>query len=201
MSRRRAAPKRAILQDPLFKSTVLSKFINNLMQHGKKSVAEKIVYDALQMVLKKVMDNPGLVATRASDQGDDEGGNGQKDLTPVIAKLSRTADIRQDASAREVALAAFNAALKRVTPMVEVKSRRVGGSTYQVPVPVHAKRRDALAMRWIVTYAGQRGEKTMSLRLSAELVDALEDRGGAFKKLQDMIKMAKANQAFAHFRW
>lgn len=177
MSRRKAAPKRQILPDPLFGSELIAKFINSVMVQGKKSLAEKIVYGALQK----------LVERESGEQGG-EGGSGGS-------------NIRQSSSSREKALQAFEKALENVSPTVEVKSRRVGGSTYQVPVEVRPQRRMALAMRWLVDYASSRNEKTMSVRLANEIFDAIHERGGAIKKREDVHKMAKANQAFAHYRW
>jgi len=173
MSRRKAAPKRVILPDPLFRSQLLAKFINTVMRNGQKAIAERIVYGALDLVVRK----------KGSKK--DEGG----------------LDIRASQSAREQAIEIFKEALEKVTPVVEVKSRRVGGSTYQVPIEIRAERRLTLAMRWIVEYASKRNEKTMAERLANEILDALEGRGGAFKKCEDVHRMAKANQAFAHYRW
>lgn len=181
MSRRKAAPKRNILPDPLFKSELLAKFINSVMSSGKKSVAERIVYGALDLILKR---------TKGGKQ-EDEGEQGG----------SSTGGIRGSDSAREQALELFKQALDNVMPAVEVKSRRVGGSTYQVPVEIRASRRMALAMRWLVEFSSKRGEKTMVDRLAAEMMDAIEGRGGAVKKREDTHRMAKANQAFAHYRW
>jgi small subunit ribosomal protein S7 len=177
MSRRKAAPKRQILPDPLFGSELIAKFINSVMVQGKKSMAEKIVYGALQK----------LVERESGEQGGEGGGS--------------AANIRQNSSSREKALQAFEKALDNVSPTVEVKSRRVGGSTYQVPVEVRPQRRMALAMRWLVDFASSRNEKTMSVRLANEIFDAIHERGGAIKKREDVHKMAKANQAFAHYRW
>jgi small subunit ribosomal protein S7 len=182
MSRRKAAPKREILPDPLFGSELLAKFINSVMISGKKSVAEKIVYGALQKFVE-----------RESGESGGEGGSKGGRASGI--------DIRTDAKVREKAIHAFEKALNNVSPTVEVKSRRVGGSTYQVPVEVRSERRLALAMRWIVDYAADRNEKTMSARLANEIYDALHERGGAVKKREDVHKMAKANQAFAHYRW
>ncbi|HIF89087.1 MAG TPA: 30S ribosomal protein S7 [Candidatus Thioglobus sp.] len=154
--RRRSAPKREILPDPKFGDLVLAKFVNILMLDGKKSVAEKIVYDALDTIEAK--------------------GNAE----PV-----------------EV----FKQALENIGPQVEIKSRRVGGSTYQVPVEVRADRKVALAMRWMIEAARKRGEKGMKLRLAGEVLDANQNRGSAFKKKEDTHRMAEANKAFAHFRW
>jgi small subunit ribosomal protein S7 len=154
--RRRSAPKREILPDPKFGDTVIAKFVNILILHGKKSVAEKIVYDALDTIEAK--------------------GNAE----PI-----------------EV----FKQALDNVGPQVEIKSRRVGGSTYQVPMEVRAERKSALAMRWLIEAARKRGEKGMNKRLAGEVLDAIENRGSAFKKKEDTHRMAEANKAFAHFRW
>ena len=154
--RRRAAPKRQILPDPKYGDLVLAKFVNILMLDGKKSVAEKIVYDALDTIESK--------------------GNAQ----PIET---------------------FKKALDNIGPQVEIKSRRVGGSTYQVPVEVRSDRKIALAMRWIATYSRSRSEKNMTLRLANELLDACEGRGEAVKKKEDTHRMAEANRAFSHFRF
>jgi small subunit ribosomal protein S7 len=187
MSRRKAAPKRSILPDPLFKSQLLAKFINCIMKNGKKSVAEKIVYGALSELIKRKRGKAGA-------DGDDDDGSGS-------GSGSQALDIRTSALARERALELFKEALDNITPSVEVKSRRVGGSTYQVPVEIRGSRRMALAMRWLGEFSGKRGEKTMVIRLAGELMDATEGRGGSVKKREDTHRMAKANQAFAHFRW
>lgn len=156
MSRRSEAPKRHILPDPKFGSVELAKFINLVMKDGKKSVAEKILYGAIDHIQSK--------------QG--------KEGLEVLSK-----------------------ALDNVRPMVEVKSRRVGGATYQVPVEVRTSRQGTLAMRWLVEAARKRGEKTMAQRLGGELMDASESRGSAVKKREDTHRMADANKAFAHYRW
>ncbi|KAA3629658.1 MAG: 30S ribosomal protein S7 [Proteobacteria bacterium] len=156
MSRRRLAEPRQVLPDPKFGSDMLAKFINMLMVSGKKSVAEMIVYGALDRVTEK----------------------GSAD-----------------------SLAALEKALDNVRPLVEVKSRRVGGATYQVPVEVRPRRRNALAMRWMIDAARKRGEKTMALRLAGEIMDAAESRGNAVKKREDTHRMAEANKAFSHYRW
>ena len=156
MARRRVAAKREILPDPKFGNITLSKFMNIVMQSGKKSVAEKIVYGALDKI---------------ADKGNSE---------PV--------DV-------------FEKALGNVKPMVEVKSRRVGGATYQVPIEVRGERGMALAMRWLVDAARKRGEKSMGMRLAGELLDASENKGSAVKKREDTHRMAEANKAFAHYRW
>ncbi len=156
MSRRRVAAKRVINPDPQYGSLVLSKFINLLMLDGKKSVAEKIVYDALESIGQKGSDEP---------------------------------------------LEVMNSALENVKPRVEVKSRRVGGSTYQVPVEVRPERRAALAMRWLIDSARKRSERTMAARLAGEVLDASESRGAAVKKREDTHRMAEANKAFSHYRW
>lgn len=187
MARRKAAPKREILPDPLFKSKLLAKFINSVMCDGKKAVAERAVYGALDHVVKQYKKNNKLVAT-----GDESSEGGA---------AKPTGDIRLDEASRTAALNTFKAALEKITPVVEVKSRRVGGSTYQVPVEIRATRRSTLAMRWLVEYANKRNEKTMVIRLASEIMDAIEGRGGAIKKKEDVHRMAKANQAFAHYRW
>lgn len=185
MSRRKAAPKRHILPDPLFGSETLAKFINSVMSSGKKSVAERIVYGALQEMIRRQS------KTKRSDEEGAAGGEG----------ASGNVDIRVNEHARERALDLFKKALESVMPSVEVKSRRVGGSTYQVPIEIRGSRRMALAMRWLVEFSSKRGEKTMVYRLAAEMMDAIEGRGGAVKKREDTHRMAKANQAFAHYRW
>ncbi|MDA1108032.1 MAG: 30S ribosomal protein S7 [Proteobacteria bacterium] len=156
MSRRRVAAKRVILPDPKYGNETLAKFMNVLMQCGKKSVAEKVVYGALDQITQK-------------GKGD--------------------------------ALETFNKALENIRPTVEVKSRRVGGATYQVPVEVRSGRRTALAMRWLVEAARSRGEKSMGQRLAGEILDASESKGGAVKKREETHRMAEANKAFSHYRW
>ncbi|WP_028293992.1 30S ribosomal protein S7 [Oceanobacter kriegii] len=156
MPRRRVAAKREILPDPKFGNVTLAKFMNHVMVSGKKSVAEKIVYGALDQM--------------ASKQGGD----------PIEL---------------------FDAALEAIQPMVEVKSRRVGGATYQVPVEVRPSRRTALAMRWLVDAARGRGEKSMAQRLANEMMDAAEGKGAAVKKREDVHRMAEANKAFSHYRF
>ena len=156
MSRRHKAEKRIINPDPKFGDLIVSKFMNNLMVQGKKSVAEGIVYGALETIQVK----------------------GKAD--PVVM---------------------FHQALENVAPAIEVRSRRVGGATYQVPVEVRMERRQALAIRWIITAARNRNEKTMVERLSGELLDAANNRGTAVKKREDTHKMAEANRAFSHYRW
>ncbi len=156
MPRRRATVKREILSDPKFGDQQLAKFINHVMESGKKSIAESIVYGALDRVKEKNGGDP---------------------------------------------LELFNQALEHIAPMVEVKSRRVGGATYQVPVEVRPSRRTALAMRWLVEYARKRGEKSMQARLAGEILDAVDQRGAAVKKREDVHRMAEANKAFSHFRF
>lgn len=159
MSRRAQAPRREILPDPKHDSEMLAKFINMLMRKGKKSVAESIVYGAIQRISERT---------------------GQ---------------------AEPQALETLQKALDNVKPIVEVKSRRVGGATYQVPVEVRPQRRQTLAMRWVIDAAKSRGEKSMAQRLANELLDASENRGTAVKKREDTHRMAEANKAFAHYRW
>jgi small subunit ribosomal protein S7 len=156
MPRRRVVAKREILPDPLYNSQLVTKFINSVMERGKKSLAEGILYGALNRVAEKTQDDP---------------------------------------------MKAFKKAIENVKPALEVKSRRVGGSTYQVPVEVRPNRRTSLAIRWIIEFATSRGEKTMKEKLAAELMDAANLRGGAVKKKDDTHKMAEANKAFAHYRW
>lgn len=172
MPRRREVPKREILPDPKHHSELLAKFINVLMVSGKKSTAEKIIYGALAVMGERVKKN-----RKAEDE-------------EVESGSSSTGVLRL-----------FEQALDNVRPALEVRSRRVGGATYQVPVEVRTDRSIALGMRWIVQAARSRGEKGMMLRLAGELMDAFENKGAASKKREDTHKMAKANQAFAHFRW
>lgn len=205
MSRRKAAPVRIVLPDPMFKSELLAKFVNVMMRGGKKSVAERIMYDALDHVIRTMYQRAKNQAPdpKKVKQDDDEGESASS--TGIMGLLAALAedqlDIRKSAKARALALDLFKTAMQQVTPMVEVRSRRVGGSTYQVPVEVRAKRQMALAMRWIVQYANARHEKTMVLRLAGEIMDAFAGRGNAVKKREDVHRMAKANQAFAHYRW
>ena len=156
MPRRREVPKRDVLPDTKFGSTQITKFVNMIMKSGKKSVAESIMYNALDRINDKATGEPMDVLDKA---------------------------------------------LENVSPMVEVKSRRVGGATYQVPVEVRTNRRTTLAMRWLIDAARKRGEKSMQLKLAGELMDASENRGNAVKKREDTHRMAEANKAFAHFRW
>ena len=156
MSRKRKAPIRKVYPDPKYHSEVISKFINSIMYDGKKTVAEKIVYDAIDKIKSKSKDEPITV---------------------------------------------FNDAINNVRPTVEVRSRRVGGATYQVPVEVKAKRSQALALRWIIDASRKRKDKNMSDKLFNEIFDAYQNRGSAIKKKEDTHKMAESNKAFAHFRW
>ena len=156
MSRRHSAEKREILPDPKFGNVVVTKFMNSIMYEGKKSVAEAIVYGALEIIEGKTKSNP---------------------------------------------IGVFQQALDNVMPSIEVRSRRVGGATYQVPVEVRNDRRQALGIRWIIASARERNEKTMMERLSAELLDASNNRGNAVKKREDTHRMAEANRAFSHYRW
>jgi small subunit ribosomal protein S7 len=178
MPRRRVAAKRAILPDPVFQSEELAQFINRVMRNGKKSIAEKIVYGALDKVLER---------SKGGRAGKKEG--------------EAASEIQADPTSRTQVLDIFKKALENVRPSVEVRARRVGGSTYQIPVEVRPARRIALAMRWLVECAAQRAEKTMALRLAGEILDAVDNKGNAVKKRETMHAMAKANQAFAHFRW
>ena len=173
MPRRREVPKSEILPDPKHHSELLAKFINVLMVSGKKSTAEKIIYGALSVMEDRV---------KKTKKSDEEGESGSGSNSGSVLRY-------------------FEDALDNVRPSVEVRSRRVGGATYQVPVEVRTDRSIALGMRWIVQAARGRGEKGMMLRLAGELMDAYESKGSAVKKREDTHKMAKANQAFAHFRW
>ena len=156
MSRRHRAERREVNPDPKYNDLIVSKFMNSIMKQGKKSVAERIVYGALDTMQAKAKANP---------------------------------------------IQLFHQALENVMPAVEVRSRRVGGATYQVPVEVRTERRQALAIRWLITAARSRNEKTMEERLSGELLDAANNRGTAVKKREDTHKMAEANRAFSHYRW
>lgn len=156
MPRRREVPKRETLPDPLYGSTLITKFVNCMMIEGKKSVAEHIFYGALDVVKDRVKDDPVRI---------------------------------------------FKKAMESVKPVLEVKSRRVGGATYQVPVEVAQDRRTSLAIRWIISNARTRSEKTMREKLAGEILDASNGRGGAIKKKEDTHRMAEANKAFAHYRW
>jgi small subunit ribosomal protein S7 len=187
MPRRKAAVKREILPDPLYSSERLAKFINVVMRKGKKSVAEQIVYNALSEVTKRLKKGHG--ATKKGETGGESEGTG----TTGAGKLKPIAN-REN-------LDALEKALHNIRPTVEVKSRRVGGATYQVPVEVDSERGLALAMRMLTKAAKARSEKTMVLRLAAEILEAHEGRGSAVKARDDMHRMAKANQAFAHYRW
>lgn len=170
MARRRVVAKREIASDPVYSDQVVAKFINCVMKDGKKAVAEKIVYGAFDEILK-----------RSKKQALKEEGEAH--------------------SKTNHALEIFFRAIENIGPAVEVRARRVGGSTYQIPVEVRPSRKLALAMRWIIDAAkGRSGEKSMDKRLAAEMLDAAENRGGAFKKRDEMHRMAKSNQAFAHIR-
>jgi small subunit ribosomal protein S7 len=156
MPRRGVVPKRPAVPDPIYQSTLVTKFINTVMRAGKKSTAEQIFYGSMDIIRDRTKDDPMKV---------------------------------------------FKKAIDNVKPSLEVKSRRVGGSNYQVPVEVNPPRRMSLAIRWVITYSQMRGEKTMTDKLANELLDAANLRGGAVKKKEDTHKMAEANKAFAHYRW
>ncbi len=188
MPRRKAAIKRDMLPDPLYGSERLARFINVVMREGKRSIAERIVYMALEEASKRLKKSKNAGAQGKKADGDDE------------SEGSSTSGKSRNAVNKD-ALEIFDKALNNIRPTVEVKSRRVGGATYQVPVEVDADRGIALAMRWIVKASKERGEKTMILRLAAEMLDAHEGRGASIKVRDDMHRMAKANQAFAHYRW
>lgn len=190
MPRRKAAMKREILPDPLYGSEKLAKFINIVMRKGKKSVAEHVVYDALNEVTKKLKKSKASSSQGKKGDADDSDGAASGSITTKSHGVLN----------RDV-LEVLDKALNNIRPTVEVKSRRVGGATYQVPIEVDPVRGLALAMRWLVSSAKSRGEKTMILRLAAEILEAHEGRGTAVKMRDDMHRMAKANQAFAHYRW
>jgi len=194
MPRRKAAIKREVLADPLYGSTEVTKFVNVVMRQGKKSIAEKIVYTALAMLTERLnKDNAH------KDKGDHEAEKGSSS-----GRKSTSAPKARGVGAshtNDEILESLHKALNNIAPTVEVKSRRVGGATYQVPVEVASDRGVALAMRWVVTAAKDRSEKTMAQRLSAELYDAYMGRGASVKVRDDVHRMAKANQAFAHYRW
>ena len=154
--RKRRAEKRRVMPDPKFKNVVIAKFVNSLMQDGKKNTARKIMYEAMDIVAEKTKQDPMEI---------------------------------------------FNQAMSNVAPLLEVRSRRIGGATYQVPVDVREERRRALAIRWLKNYASSRRDHTMSMRLANELVAAAKGEGSAVKKRDDVHRMAEANKAFAHFRW
>jgi small subunit ribosomal protein S7 len=156
MPRKGEAIKRETLPDPKYKSELIARFTNRIMQRGKKSLAQSMLYEAFDIIHQKTKEDP---------------------------------------------LSLFQKAIENVKPVVEVRSRRVGGSTYQVPTEVRYARRTTLSIRWILTYAKQRGEKGMAAKLAGELIDASSGRGGAFKKKEDTHRMAEANKAFAHYRW
>jgi len=178
MPRRKAAVKREVLADPLYRSDLLAKFINVVMRRGKKSVAEQIVYKALDEVSKRSKKHSG------ADDSDSSSKSSAANVDFLDANLK-----------------SFEKALHNIRPTVEVKSRRVGGATYQVPIEVDTDRGVALAMRMLVVAAKARGEKTMVLRLAAEIMEANDGRGSAVKKRDDIHRMAHANKAFAHYRF
>lgn len=156
MPRKGTVKKREVAPDPKYKSRLVAKFINCLMKRGKKSVAQRILYDSFEIIGKRTKQDPLLI---------------------------------------------FQKAVENTKPVIEVRSRRVGGATYQVPTEVRPERRQALAIRWLITYARQRGEKSMTSKLAGELMDAANGRGSAIKKKEDTHRMAEANKAFAHYRW
>ena len=156
MSRRNRAEVREVVADPIYNSKVVTKVINQVMLDGKRSIAQKVVYNAMELAGNKLSAEP---------------------------------------------IDVFNKALENIKPVLEVKARRVGGSTYQVPMEIRAERRQTLAIRWLVLYARQRSERTMAAKLAGELVDAYNNAGGAFKKKEDVHRMAEANKAFASYRW
>jgi small subunit ribosomal protein S7 len=195
MPRRKAAIKREILPDPLYGSNEIAKFINIVMRAGKKSIAERIVYDALSMLSDRLKKE----GKAEDDSESGKGGRGGKKTSASVGKAKNTHT--PVVHGQDDVMENLHRALTTVAPTVEVKSRRVGGATYQVPIEVAADRGVALAMRWVVNAAKGRSEKTMALRLAAELFDACMNRGASIKTRDDVHRMAKANQAFAHYRW
>ena len=156
MSRKRSAPIRTVLADPVFNSVLITKLINTIMLDGKKSTAQKILYSAFELVKEKTNKDP---------------------------------------------IEVFKQAIENITPQLEIRTRRIGGTNYQVPTEVNARRKQTLSLRWLVQYARLRNEKTMDVRLANEIIDASNKMGGSIKKREDTHKMAEANRAFAHFRW
>lgn len=181
MARRREAAKRKIVPDPVYGSETVAKFINTVMKHGKKSIAEKIVYGAIEELGKKASKHAHHAHDEDKTHGKMAKSHKQKE------KIDPTLEI-------------FFRAIDNVSPVVEVKAKRVGGSTYQIPVEVRPERRQTLSMRWLIEAAQARVGQSMAKRLAAEMMDAAENRGGAFKKKEETHRMAKANQAFAHIR-
>ncbi len=193
MPRRKAAIKREILPDPMYGSDEIAKFINIVMRAGKKSIAERIVYDALGMLSDRLKKE-----AKSEDESEKVGsGRGTKKPMATASKVKPAGALQ----GHDDVVENLHRALTTVAPTVEVKSRRVGGATYQVPIEVAGDRGVALAMRWVVDAAKKRSEKTMALRLAAELFDACMNRGASVKTRDDVHRMAKANQAFAHYRW
>ena len=156
MPRKGYVAKRDVLPDPIYNNKVVTKLVNNVMLDGKKSIAQKIVYDAFDIIKEKEQKDP---------------------------------------------LEVFEASLESIMPVLEVKARRVGGATYQVPIEIRPERRQTLGLRWLVSYARNRNEKTMAEKLAGEILDSINGNGGAFKKKEDMHRMAEANKAFAHYKW
>jgi small subunit ribosomal protein S7 len=193
MPRRKAAIKRDTLPDPLYGSERLARFINVVMRMGKRSIAERIVYTALDEVSKRLKKGKHGSGAPQGKKGESEGA--------AEGNSTSTTSGKSGIAYNKDGLEILEKALGNIRPTVEVKSRRVGGATYQVPIEVDTERGLALAMRWIVKASKDRGEKTMILRLAAEMFDAYEGRGTSVKMRDDMHRMAKANQAFAHYRW
>lgn len=198
MPRRKAAIKREVLPDPLYGSEQVAKFINVVMRAGKKSIAERIVYSALTMLADRLKKEHKEDGDSGDKGGSKTGGAAKRSASPAAKAKSHSST---GSSVHDEVLDALKRALDNVSPTVEVKSRRVGGATYQVPVEVASDRGHALAMRWVVHAAKDRPEKTMALRLAAELFEACMGRGASIKVRDDVHRMAKANQAFAHYRW
>ena len=176
MPRRGNVPKREILPDPMYNSVLVTKLINSVMLDGKKGVAQKVVYDAFDIIKEKT------------------GKDANEVFQAALANVAPSLEVKEP-------LDAFTEALNNIMPSLEVKARRVGGATYQVPMEVRPERRQTLGLRWLTGYARKRSEKTMKERLAGEIMDACNNTGAAVKKREDTHKMAESNKAFAHFRW
>ena len=195
MSRKKTQPKKNVVPDPKFNSTIIPKLINNIMYDGKRGVAAKIVYDAIEKIKTKSKDEPINIFNEAINNIMYDGKRG------VAAKIVYDAIDKIKTKSKDEPINIFNEAINNIKPTVEVRSRRVGGATYQVPVEVKAKRGQALALRWLMDATRKRKNKTMAEKLYAEILDASQNKGSAIKKREDTHKMAESNKAFAHFRW
>ena len=197
MSRKRSAPKKILIVDSRYKSTIIPKLINSIMYDGKKTIAEKIVYDALEKIKSKTKDEPINIFNDAI-----------KNVRPTVEVRSRRVGgatyqvpVEVKSKSKEEPIKIFNTAINNIKPTIEVRSRRVGGATYQVPIEVKLKRSHALAIRWLIAASKKRKDKIMSDKICFELFDAYQGKGSAIKKKEDTHRMAESNKAFAHFRW